>query len=72
MGCDTLVALAPATRDGRTIFAKNSDRHPRESQGVVQEPRRRHWLPGPLPRRPFRNRRNPGPRWHRDRNTCCG
>jgi dipeptidase len=42
MGCDTLVALAPATRDGRTIFAKNSDRPPRESQGVVREPRRRH------------------------------
>lgn len=42
MGCDTLVALAPATREGRTIFAKNSDRPPRESQGVVQEPRRRH------------------------------
>jgi len=42
MGCDTLVALAPATRDGRTIVAKNSDRPPREAQGVVQEPRRRH------------------------------
>lgn len=42
MGCDTLVALGPAARDGRTVFAKNSDRPPRESQGIVQMPRRRH------------------------------
>jgi secernin len=42
VGCDTLVALAPATEGGRTIFAKNSDRPPREAQGVVQQPRRRH------------------------------
>ena len=32
MGCDTLVALAPATRDGVTLFAKNSDRPARECQ----------------------------------------
>jgi dipeptidase len=42
MGCDTLVALAAATRDGVTLFAKNSDRPPRECQRVVQVPRRRH------------------------------
>src|SRR2546422_190430 len=42
MGCDTLVALAPVTRDGVTLFAKNSDRPPRESQRVIQLPRRRH------------------------------
>jgi dipeptidase len=42
MGCDTLVALAPATRDGVTLFAKNSDRPPRECQRIVQLPRRRH------------------------------
>jgi dipeptidase len=42
MGCDTLVALAPATRAGVTVFAKNSDRPPRECQRVVQLPRRRH------------------------------
>lgn len=42
MGCDTLVALARATRNGCAIFAKNSDRPPREAQGVVQVPRRRH------------------------------
>jgi secernin len=42
MGCDTLVALAGATRAGVTIFAKNSDRPPREAQGIVQQPRRRY------------------------------
>jgi secernin len=44
MGCDTLVALAPATHDGVTLFAKNSDRPPDECQRIVQLPRRR---PGP-------------------------
>jgi dipeptidase len=42
MGCDTLVALSPATADGVTLFAKNSDRPPRECQRVVQLPRARH------------------------------
>ena len=46
MGCDTLVAMAPATRDGITLFAKNSDRPPRECQRVVQLPRHRHPSPG--------------------------
>jgi secernin len=41
MGCDTLVALAPTTRRGVTLFAKNSDRPPRECQRVVRLPRRR-------------------------------
>ena len=41
MGCDTFVALPPATRSGATLFAKNSDRPPRESQRIVQHPRRR-------------------------------
>ncbi len=41
MGCDTFVALAPATRDGVTLFAKNSDRPPRECQRLVQFLRRR-------------------------------
>src|SRR5437016_4465992 len=36
MGCDTLVALAPATHDRATLFAKNSDRPPRECQRMVQ------------------------------------
>jgi secernin len=42
MGCDTLVALAPATRDGVTVFAKNSDRPPRECQRIVTLPGGRH------------------------------
>ncbi|TMA63696.1 MAG: hypothetical protein E6J68_11395 [Deltaproteobacteria bacterium] len=42
MGCDTLVALAPGTRDRVTLFAKNSDRPPRECQRIVQFPARRH------------------------------
>ncbi|HEV7730757.1 MAG TPA: C69 family dipeptidase [Candidatus Binatia bacterium] len=42
MGCDTLVALAPSTRDGVTLFAKNSDRPPRECQRFVQIPRGFH------------------------------
>jgi dipeptidase len=42
MGCDTLVALASATRDRVTLFAKNSDRPPGECQRVVQLPRKRH------------------------------
>src|SRR2546425_381883 len=28
--CDTFVALGPATKDGISLFAKNSDRPPRE------------------------------------------
>lgn len=32
--CDTLVALAPATAEGVTLFAKNSDRPPHEPQVV--------------------------------------
>jgi secernin len=48
MGCDTLVALRPATRDDATLFAKNSDRPPRECQRLVQLPRRRHPAGVPL------------------------
>jgi len=40
--CDSLVALAPATAAGRTIFAKNSDRPPDEYQVIEHHPRRRH------------------------------
>lgn len=36
--CDTLVALAPTTADGVTLFAKNSDRPPEEPQDL-------EWLP---------------------------
>jgi len=40
MGCDTFIALAPTTREGVTLFAKNSDRPPFECQRIVQLPRR--------------------------------
>ena len=49
MGCDSLVAMAPATADGVTLFAKNSDRPPRECQRIVQLARRR-----PAPGAPLR------------------
>ena len=42
MGCDSLVALPPTTRDGVTLFAKNSDRPPRECQRIVQLPAARY------------------------------
>lgn len=42
MGCDSLVALAPSTRDGVTVFAKNSDRPPRECQRIIQVGRATH------------------------------
>lgn len=40
--CDTLVALGPATLDGSTILAKNSDRQPNEAQELVHVPAARH------------------------------
>jgi len=39
--CDTLCALAPATREGATLFAKNSDRPPTEPQDLEWHPPRR-------------------------------
>lgn len=39
--CDTLAALAPATRRGATLFAKNSDRERNEAQGLELAPARR-------------------------------
>lgn len=44
--CDSLVALAPATAGGRTIFAKNSDRPPDEYQIIEHQPARR--VEGPV------------------------
>lgn len=38
--CDVLVALAPVTSDGVTLFAKNSDRPPAERQIVEWSPSR--------------------------------
>jgi len=36
--CDTIVALGPATRDGVTLFGKNSDREPDETQNIETHP----------------------------------
>ena len=33
--CDTMVALAPSTHGGNTVFAKNSDRPQEEAQPLV-------------------------------------
>ena len=40
--CDTLVALGNATADGAVLFAKNSDRDPREAHEIVRFPAARH------------------------------
>ena len=40
--CDTIVVLAPHTRAGATLLAKNSDRSPRECQPLAQSIRRVH------------------------------
>jgi dipeptidase len=40
--CDTLVALGNATKNGSTIFAKNSDREPNEAHQLVLVPRTEH------------------------------
>ena len=43
--CDVLVALAPVTATGTTLFAKNSDRPPAEVQVVEWSPPRRDTAP---------------------------
>ena len=40
--CDTMVALGNSTRDGVTIFAKNSDRQPNEPHIMVRVPAADH------------------------------
>jgi secernin len=40
--CDTMAALGNATRDGRVLFAKNSDRQPNEPHILIQVPRGHH------------------------------
>jgi secernin len=40
--CDTMVVLAPHTRNGATLFAKNSDRSPYECQQLAQLAHRIH------------------------------
>jgi dipeptidase len=38
--CDTVVALGNSTKDGRTLFGKNSDRLPNEAQPIRYYPRK--------------------------------
>ena len=40
--CDTLVAVGNSTKNGETIFAKNSDREPNEPQALEFYPRMEH------------------------------
>lgn len=40
--CDTLVVLGNASADGVTLFAKNSDRDPREAHEITRIPAARH------------------------------
>lgn len=40
--CDTMVALGNTTKDGITLFAKNSDRQPNEPHIVIRIPRMEH------------------------------
>jgi len=40
--CDSIVVLAPHTRAGATMLAKNSDRFPLECQALFHAPRQRH------------------------------
>lgn len=40
--CDTIVALGNATKDGITLFAKNSDREPDEVQNIEIYPRQKY------------------------------
>ena len=40
--CDTIVALGAATKDGDTLFGKNSDREPDEVQNLEIIERKTH------------------------------
>ena len=40
--CDTMVALGNSTKDGVTLFAKNSDRQPNEPHILIRIPRKKH------------------------------
>ncbi|MEM3257769.1 MAG: C69 family dipeptidase [Thermoproteota archaeon] len=40
--CDTLVVIGNSTKNGETIFAKNSDREPNEPQALEFYPRMKH------------------------------
>lgn len=45
--CDTMVALGNVTKDGKVLFAKNSDRHPNEPHLMIRVPRRKAPLNDP-------------------------
>lgn len=38
--CDTMVALGNVTKNGKVIFAKNSNRHPDEPAEILHVPRK--------------------------------
>lgn len=40
--CDTIVALGAASREGNTLFGKNSDREPDETQNIAIVPHKTH------------------------------
>ena len=40
--CDTMVALGNSTKDGKVIFAKNSDRQPNEPHLMIRIPRQKY------------------------------
>lgn len=40
--CDTVVVLGNATKDGVTLFGKNSDREPNEAHHIVRIPAAHH------------------------------
>ena len=40
--CDTIIATGLVTRDGKSVFAKNSDRHPNEAQMLRYLPARQY------------------------------
>lgn len=40
--CDTMVALGHTTRDGKVLFAKNSDRQPNEPHLLIHVPRKQY------------------------------
>lgn len=42
VSCDTMVALSGSTKNGQTLFAKNSDRPKEECQTLVQRKRAKH------------------------------
>jgi len=40
--CDTMVVRGASTRQGQTLMAKNSDRHPNEPHIIIHQPQQQH------------------------------